>query len=170
MVQNGCKIWSFLPVFSLFWCFFPWFVDGISNIYINSRYIGKFGKYWYWYRYRFWKISISIKYRIDKNLAYRTGLLRPPKPKSWVWCLPIMRVGLCGKSQSVQAATGLLVPADGWRPADPAQQRPSWRSQPSACESMLVPTVGRMTLDSCFVIFGPFGHIFGPLWGFWNLS
>ena len=23
MVQNGCKIWSFLPVFSLFWCFFP---------------------------------------------------------------------------------------------------------------------------------------------------
>ena len=41
---------------------------------------------------------------------------------------------------------------------------------PSACESMLVPTVGRMTLDSCFVIFGPFGHIFGPLWGFWNLS
>ena len=27
MVQNGCKIRSFLPVFSLFWCFFPWFVD-----------------------------------------------------------------------------------------------------------------------------------------------
>ena len=39
MVQNGCKIRSFLPIFSLFGCFFPCFVDGISNIYINSRYI-----------------------------------------------------------------------------------------------------------------------------------
>ena len=42
MVQNGCKIRSFLPIFSLFGCFFPCFVDGISNIYIDSRYIGKF--------------------------------------------------------------------------------------------------------------------------------
>ena len=45
MVQNGCKIQSFLPVFSLFWCFFStWFVDRISNFYINSRYISKFEK------------------------------------------------------------------------------------------------------------------------------
>ena len=29
------------------------------------------------------KISISIKYRIDSNLAYRTGLVRPPQG-SWV--------------------------------------------------------------------------------------
>ena len=45
MVQNGCKIRSFLPVFSLFRCFFPWFVVGISNIFIDSRYIVKFEKY-----------------------------------------------------------------------------------------------------------------------------
>ena len=40
-MQNGCKIRSFLPVFSQFWCFFPWFVDGILNICIDSWFIGK---------------------------------------------------------------------------------------------------------------------------------
>ena len=38
-----------LPVFSLFCCFFRRFVDGISNVYIDSRYIDKFEKYRYRY-------------------------------------------------------------------------------------------------------------------------
>ena len=36
-----------LPVFSLFCCFFRRFVDGILNVYIDSRYINKFEKYRY---------------------------------------------------------------------------------------------------------------------------
>ena len=52
-----------MPIYSLFWCFSPCFVDKISNIYIESRYIGKFEK-------------IDIDKAILKNIDNDKGILQ----------------------------------------------------------------------------------------------